>query len=242
MEFNVLEQRGDSLAVLHIKGCNIGFANALRRTIISQLPSFAIEEVDFYENNSALYNEMIANRLGMLPLTFDPKAAPDTKISLTLNAQGPATVYSKDLVSGDEKVSPVNGDFPIAELAEKQNLRLEAWAVLGTSRKHAKFQCAHASYSHYATFVVKKNTQKLQEFVKALPASCLDAKGNVVAWKCDAAVDFAQNNPDSAEYREKEDEFVFIIESYNNVPALGQLKAALELMGETAKELKKLLK
>lgn len=242
MEMSILEKRGESLAVLHVKGASVGFANALRRTIISLLPSFAIDEVDFYENNSPLFNEIIANRIGMVPLTFDPKAAQDTKVSLTINAQGPATVYSKDLVSGDEKIAPVNGDFPIAELGDKQNLRVEAWAVCNNSKKHAKFQCAQASYSHYATFVVKKNTQKLQEFVKALPASCLDAKGNVVAWKCDAAVDFAQNNPDAAEYKEKEDEFVFMIESFNNITALGQLKAALELMGENAKELKKLLK
>lgn len=242
MEFNVMEKRGESLAVLHLKDCSLCFANALRRTIISQLPNFAIEEVDFYENNSALYNEILANRLGMVPLTFDPKAAEDTRVSLTLNAQGPATVYSKDLVSGDEKVTPVNGDFPIAELADKQNLRLEAWAVMGTGRKHAKFQCAHASYSRYPIFTVKKNSQKLQEFMKALPASCLDSKGSVLAWKCDAAVYFAQNNPDSAEYKEKEDEFVFTIESYNNVSALGQLQAALQLMAEKVNELKKLLK
>lgn len=242
MDFNVLEKRGESLAVLHLKDAGVSFANALRRTIIAQLPCFAIEEVDFYENNSPMYNEMLANRLAMLPLSFDEKAAEDARISLTLNAQGPATVYSKDLVSGDEKITPVNGDFPLAELADKQNLRLEAWAVRGNGRKHAKFQCAHASYSHYPVFTVKKNSQKLQEFLKSLPQSCLDAKGSVVAWKCDAAIDFAEDNPDSAEYKEKEDEFVFTIESYNNVSALGQLKAALELMGEQAKELKKLLK
>lgn len=242
MEFGVLEKKGDSLAVLHLKDSSIAFANALRRTLISQLPCFAIEEVDFYENNSAFYNELVANRLGLVPLNFEKGIADDAKISLTLNCQGPTTAYSKDLVSGDQKIVPLNGEFPIAELAEKQVLRLEAWAVKGTARKHARFQCAHASYSHYPVFTVKKNSQKLSEFLNSLPAGCLDSKGNVVAWKCDAAIDFAEQNPDVASYSEKQDQFVFSIESYNNVPALGQLKAALELMGEKTKELKKLLK
>ena len=242
MEFNLLEKKGDSLAVLHVSDCSIAFANALRRTIISQLPAFAIEEVDFYENNSPFYNELLANRLGLIPLTYADGIADDARISLTFNFQGPGTAYSKDIASGDEQVKPVNGNFPIAILGPKQVLRFEAWAVKSTPKKHAKFQSAHASYAHFPHFTVKKNAQKFTEFVKALPSSMLDAKGNVVAWKCDAVRDFAAYNQDVAEYKEKEDEFVFSIESYNNLSALQQLERALELMGENAKELKKLLK
>jgi len=242
MEFSVLEKKSDSLVVLHLKECSIPFANELRRAIISQLSAFAIDEVDFYENNSPFYNELISNRLGLIPLTYEEGIADEARISLTLNTQGPGVVYSRDLVSGDEKITALNGDFPIAELGENQSLRFEGWAVKATGRKHAKFQSAHASYSNYPVFTVKKNSQKLPDFLKSIPANCLDSKGNVIPWKCGAVVDFAEQNPDAASYSEKEDQFVFIIESYNNLPALQQLERALEVMGENTKELKKLLK
>lgn len=241
MQFEVLEREGDSKLVLHVRKASVAWANALRRTIIGGLPSFAIDEVDFYENNSPFFNEFIANRLGLIPLTFDELVPADAKISISCNASGPLRVYSKDLVSADERVGPTAETFPIVDLGEGQVLRLEGWAVMGVAKKHAKFQCAHASYGHYPVFKVKKNSPKLKEFIDALPAACKDSKGEPVAYKCDALEHFAQENTDIAEFSFKEDEFVFRIESYNNVPAKEHLVRALETIKEEAKEARKLL-
>ena len=50
-----------------IDGINSTFANAIRRSTF-EIDVLAIDLVEFYKNDSALYDEMMALRLGLLPL------------------------------------------------------------------------------------------------------------------------------------------------------------------------------
>src|SRR5436853_5987486 len=47
------------------------FANALRRIMISEIPVMAIDDVMILENNSVMYDEILAHRLGLVPVTTD---------------------------------------------------------------------------------------------------------------------------------------------------------------------------
>ncbi len=147
MQINVVKDEGAKLK-LKIKGTSVGVMNALRRTILSELDAFAIDEVDFYENNSSLFNEYIANRLALIPLTYEESHAEKTEISLSLNAEGPCMVYSRDLKSSDETIKIFNENIPIIKLAANQKLRLEAKIAKGKTKSHAKFQSAICSYEY----------------------------------------------------------------------------------------------
>jgi DNA-directed RNA polymerase subunit D len=126
----------------------LAFANLLRRSITRNVPVFAIEDVVFYENNSAFFDEYISHRLGLIPLTTPSKVKKDDEVELMIDVEGPKTVYSKDLKSSDKSVKPTLPNIPIIKLADGQHVRIESKAVLGTGSQHAKFQPGLATYGY----------------------------------------------------------------------------------------------
>ena len=158
IKIEVLEKSKESIKFI-VDGIKPSFANALRRIMISEVPTMTIEWVDFKKNDSALYDELLAHRLGLIPLTYDKKAyklpeeckEASVKNSqcyakLKLKKKGPCVVYSGDLESEDESVKPVFDKIPIVELFEGQEIELVAYARLGYGREHIKWQGAVVGY------------------------------------------------------------------------------------------------
>ncbi|XP_054261154.1 DNA-directed RNA polymerases I and III subunit RPAC1-like isoform X2 [Macrosteles quadrilineatus] len=52
-------------------GVHTSLANAFRRILLSEVPSMAIEKVLIYNNTSLLQDEVLAHRLGLIPLKAD---------------------------------------------------------------------------------------------------------------------------------------------------------------------------
>lgn len=48
-------------------------ANAIRRILLVEVPSVAVETVFVHRNNSIMHDEMLAHRLGLVPLRIDPR-------------------------------------------------------------------------------------------------------------------------------------------------------------------------
>jgi DNA-directed RNA polymerase subunit D len=143
----------DSLARFTLSGASPAFANAFRRAMIGEVPTLAIEDVRIYNNTSALFDEMLAHRLGLIPIKTDLSSystqekctcggagCPICTVTYTLSAEGPRTVSSNDLIPQDPKAVPVYDNVPIVKLTKGQTLVLEAKAVLNTGRTHAKWQ------------------------------------------------------------------------------------------------------
>ena len=73
MDIDVLSNKGNKLSLV-VKDINPAIANTLRRLCSVEVPVLAIEEVNFIKNGSALYDEILAHRLGLIPLETDLKA------------------------------------------------------------------------------------------------------------------------------------------------------------------------
>ncbi len=57
-----------------IKGINIAFANAVRRIIIAEVFTFAINDVIIIKNDSIMYADYISQRLGLLPINSNNRS------------------------------------------------------------------------------------------------------------------------------------------------------------------------
>jgi len=74
-------QRFPKVEILHMFPHEIKFilsetdtsvANTLRRIMIAEVPTLAIDLVDFYDNSTVLNDEYIAHRLGLIPIRYQP--------------------------------------------------------------------------------------------------------------------------------------------------------------------------
>ncbi len=146
MKIEILESN-DRVFRFTLKDVTPGFANAIRRAAINSVKAFAIDKVTFYENTTAMFDEYIAHRIGLVPIRTPSKGYSETdEIVFTLDATGPRTIYSKELESKDKDIRVANEDIPLMKLAEGQRLRIECKAIIGNLSKHAKFQPGLVTY------------------------------------------------------------------------------------------------
>jgi len=167
-------------------------ANALRRTLMCEIPKLAIDKVEIllgnirdengkeYESVTPLFDEIIAHRLALVPLPTDlsmkfpeecsckGEGCPSCSVIYTINKKGPCVVYSGDLIPlGDPKFKPVDDLIPIVKINEKQAVLLYATAVMGRGKEHAKWQVAHAvGYKYYPH--VQINAEKCNGCMKCI--------------------------------------------------------------------------
>ena len=156
VEVKVLQDSVNSVS-LQLEGIDRSYANAVRRFCIAEVPSMAIDDVVILENSSVLYDEILAHRLGMVPIKTDlerynlpdecdcgnPLGCHKCRVLFVLDAKGRdkvSTVTSGDLVSEDREVRPVSESIPLVKLATGQSVKLEAYARLGRGKEHAKWQ------------------------------------------------------------------------------------------------------
>jgi len=242
MQIKILEKRDDALRFI-LEGVDIAFANALRRTIIGEVPTFAIDEVEFYENDSALFDEIIAHRLSLIPLTtpfdrfeLESMELEDYTVTLSLEAEGPAIVYSGDLKSDDPDVKPVNPNIPIVKLAEGQRLVFNAYAKLGKGKDHAKWQPGFAHYKYLTKVRVSKevpNWEKIKKAAKKKKLPVEETENELIITTIRSFYiprEFEQYIGEKIKEEVVSNTFVFTVESNGELPVEEMVSVALKIL------------
>ena len=172
MEIEIKSQSDDEIVFI-VRDAEVPFINAIRRCAMVNVPKIAIEDVNIVRNDSAMFNEVLAHRLGLTPLVSNIEAieglplpeddgweyneetdswADNLKkgVIFKLNEVGPKVVYSKDLISSDETIKPVYDTIPLVKLKDGEVLDIEAVAKVGYGKEHAKWMpttvCAYKQY------------------------------------------------------------------------------------------------
>ncbi len=262
MKIQILKQTGSEIKFL-VEGITPAFANALRRIMVSEVPTMAIEWVEFRKNDSALPDEVLANRLGQIPLTFDPriynlpeeckcegKGCRRCQVKLVLKKKGPCTVYSGDLKSRDRDVMPVYDNIPIVELFENQELEFEAIAQLGLGKVHAKWQAAVVGYKNLPKITInysKCKGEKCRKCVEKCVKKVLNIeKGKIVVSdpvECNMCMQCEEVCPEGAiKVTPVEDTFIFTVESASGLKPEEIIVKATEILEKKMKELNKKIK
>src|SRR6266571_1192142 len=181
MKVKVLAKADESMRLL-LEETEPSFANALRRVLVSDVPKMAIEDVEFhlgpiraddgkeYESVGPLFDEMIAHRLGLVPIpTYLGEGCPNCTIIYSVNKRGPGVVTSADLEPiGDAKLRPKDSKIPIVKLGDGQAMLIYATAVLGSGKDHAKWQATHGvGYRYYP--ILKAGSKTLDALDPSVP-------------------------------------------------------------------------
>jgi len=191
----VFSARDENTARFQLEGCTTAFANSLRRAMIGEVPTLAIEHVKIYDNTSALFDEMLAHRLGLIPIrsgdtrlvprsrcTCGGAGCPGCSVIFTMSVEGPGVVYSRDLISQDPGIVPADPAIPIVKLIRDQKVVLEARAVLSSGSEHAKWQPTTAcGYKLYPVLTISSQCDACGQCVDQCPRDILEIRNGLVA-------------------------------------------------------------
>ena len=177
----------EDIARFTLKDATPAFANTFRRTMIGEVPTLAIEDVMIYDNNSALFDEILSHRLGLIPIKTDlseyvrrsecscgGEGCSSCQAIFTLSVEGPCMVHSGDLIPADPKAATVSTDIPIVKLGKDQKVVLEARAELNDGSEHAKWQSTLAcGYKAYPVITIDDNCDACGNCVEECPRNVL---------------------------------------------------------------------
>jgi DNA-directed RNA polymerases I and III subunit RPAC1 len=68
-----IQKLNSEVLVFDFIGADPSIANALRRILIAEVPTMAIEKVFIENNTSVMQDEVLAHRLGLIPIKVNPK-------------------------------------------------------------------------------------------------------------------------------------------------------------------------
>jgi DNA-directed RNA polymerase subunit D len=218
-------------------------ANAIRR-YVNQVQILPVDEVEISKNDSPLYDETIAHRIGLIPLEMNKNFNDKDMPKLKLESKKSGYVYSEE-IHGDAKA--VYKKIPITSLNEDQELIITATTKLGRGIDHAKFSPGMIYYRNFADIKIPKDC--LKEVVSFCPKKILKIKDEKVIAEhledcdlCEACVDFCKKQGKGIIELEPLNDLKITIESFGQIETKEIFNKSIETLKKDLLHISKNLK
>ena len=212
--------------------------NSVRR-YLNQIPILAVDELEISKNDSPLYDETIAHRIGLIPLKDSGKK--EGKLKLSVKKEG--MICSEEL-KGDIKI--VYDKIPITLLDKGQELELIAKVKRGKGSEHSKFSPGLLFYRNMFEVKLDKNCPK--EVIENCPKNVLRLdNGKVIVndeFKCDsceACAEYCKKNGKNSIEVIPTKELLVTLESFGQLSVEDMLKKSIEVLKKDLVDLSKKL-
>ena len=139
MAFTILDEQNDT-TTFELTNVPICIANGLRRTLLTGIPVIAFDEnptsIKINKNQSALHNEMLANRIGLVPINMETtdifkiqtfyntkrrfEFVREDRIKFKLNIKDDTDVTSEHFTIGRDEAQASDYFLPFVEFVEDE--------------------------------------------------------------------------------------------------------------------------
>ncbi|MDP7506613.1 MAG: DNA-directed RNA polymerase subunit D [Candidatus Woesearchaeota archaeon] len=238
-----------------LKNVSPEIANTIRRYVMNEVPTMAIEDVEFTQNTSLLYDEIVAHRLGLLPLSTDLKSytlqekcnckgagCAKCTVKMTIKGKGPCILFAGEMKSKDPKVKPLYPKTSIAKLIKKQEIELEATAMLGKGKVHTKWSPGLVYYKYKPVIEINQSEVKDANKIKdSCPVDVFKVEGDKLKindnnlLKCHLC-GACQDISDGVKLNEDESEIILYVESWGQLTVKDMVKEALDIFKDDLDE------
>lgn len=234
MQVKFLRKEGFDYRFL-LKGVRCDFIASLRRAIINHVPTYATHKVVILKNESVMTDEMLAQRIGLVPIYSSD--VDDKEYKFYIKKTG-GTVYSGDIQTNGILEIPLK-NIPLVVLGENKTLELELIVKSGTGNQHIKHSPASVFFNNIPV-IIQHGEINDEEF--ACPKHLFEKKANKIFLKdatfCDVCRYCEEKTKGALELEFKEDEFLFTVEPFGSLDVSNIFEMASDYLYNTLEELK----
>lgn len=234
-------------ARFELSGADEALANALRRVMIAEVPTLAIDIVDIEQNDSLMHDEDLAHRLGLVPVQCDrlqymtwkhecacTEGCPNCTAALVLDvaaSDNNQTITSSHLRSLEPGVTVTPG-IVLVVLDKGQSIKLKAHAVLGMGKLHAKWSPVSVVLPRRQALISIADVEDAGALVRACPRQVFALEKNklhVNAAECSLCMQCVSHK---ASIQTKPEVFVFVVEAVGQLKAPDVVRSAVRVLQE----------
>ena len=173
----------------------INLVNMLRREILTNVETWAVEYVGIHENGTNFPDEIVSHRLSMVPLTIKNPKLYENGYTFSVEIIGRQIVTARQLFKDTEIILLFEGDINLFTISTNKSLSLEITVQIGTMKEHAKWQSCIIYHDSNVDFKKKDGFTIFDENTTKLFKNALQHYKKIISKKSNAIKNCQEHSP-----------------------------------------------